>query len=69
MSGFIVFDYESRYPLAEKQLAAWLKSGQIKRRETRYKGIDQCPTALMNLFKGSNTGKSIIDVAGGQQKL
>ena len=52
MNGFIVMDYEHQYHLAEKQLGAWLKSGQIKRRETRYKGIDQCPMALMNLFKG-----------------
>jgi hypothetical protein len=36
-------------------------SGQIITKETVYTGIDQAPEAFIGLFKGSNTGKMIVN--------
>jgi NADPH-dependent curcumin reductase CurA len=64
MQGFIVFDYESRYPEAKKQLAQWLSEGKIKRKETVVKGgLKSAEEALAGLFEGRNTGKMMVEVA------
>jgi NADPH-dependent curcumin reductase CurA len=38
MQGFVVFDFEDKYPEARKQLAQWLSEGKLKRKETIVKG-------------------------------
>lgn len=63
MEGFIVFDYASRYPEAERELGGWLADGKIQRRETRLQGIDSCVEGLQGLFRGDNTGKTIISIS------
>jgi NADPH-dependent curcumin reductase CurA len=35
----------------------------MQRRETRVKGIDACVSGLQGLFKGANTGKTVISVS------
>lgn len=58
MEGFIVFDYVNEYPAARKQLAQWLAEGKLKRQETVVKGgLQVAEEALVNLFKGGNTGE------------
>lgn len=60
MEGFIVFDYAKEYPTARKQLAQWLAEGKIKRQETIVKGgLKVAEQALVDLYKGGNTGKFI----------
>lgn len=61
MEGFIVFDYESQYPHAKKELAQWLAEGKIKRLETVIKGgITKMPEALRALYEGVNQGTSEV---------
>ncbi|KAK3937155.1 hypothetical protein QBC46DRAFT_268177 [Diplogelasinospora grovesii] len=63
MQGFIVFDYADEYPAARKQLAQWLSEGKIKRRETVVKGgLKNAEEALVQLYKGSNIGKMLVEV-------
>nr|POE63568.1 putative nadp-dependent oxidoreductase yfmj [Quercus suber] len=63
MEGFVVFDYESQYPQAKKDLARWLGEGKIKRQETIIKGgIEKMPEALKALYEGVNTGKLMVEV-------
>jgi len=63
MQGFIVFDYAKEYAEARKQLAQWLAEGQLKRKETIIKGgLPMCEQALVDLFKGANTGKMLVEV-------
>jgi hypothetical protein len=58
MQGFIVFDYENKYPEAKKQLAQWLSEGKLKRQETIVKGgILKAEEALVGLFDGKNICK------------
>jgi NADPH-dependent curcumin reductase CurA len=61
MQGFIVGNYQSRFPEGIKQLAKWIKEGKLKFAETKVQGFDRLPTALLGLFKGENTGKMIVE--------
>lgn len=60
MQGFIVSNYQSRFPEGIQQLAQWISSGKLKFTETILHGFHQLPTALLGLFKGENTGKMIV---------
>jgi len=63
IEGFIVFDYEKRYPEALRDLASWLKDGSLKRRFHVVEGLENAPAALPMLFAGGNTGKLVVKVA------
>jgi NADPH-dependent curcumin reductase CurA len=55
--GFIVWDFNARYPAAMKQMAEWLRSGRLKYQEDIVEGIDEAPRAFIGLLKGDNFGK------------
>jgi len=64
MQGFIVFDYESEYPIAYAELAKGLSEGRIKRKfHVVEGGIEQAPVALPLLFNGGNDGKLVVKVS------
>ena len=63
MRGFVYYEFE---PLRAKFLAdmkEWLRAGRIRYRSTILQGIEQAPAALIGLFKGSNTGKMLVQLA------
>lgn len=62
MEGFIVLDYASRFPEAIESLTAYLKSGDLRHRETVFEGFERLPDALINLFRGGNIGKQLVAV-------
>ncbi|GKT55995.1 NADP-dependent leukotriene B4 12-hydroxydehydrogenase [Colletotrichum tofieldiae] len=63
MQGFIVFDYANEYAEARKELAQWLEEGKLKRKETIVKGgLKAAEQALVDLYKGINTGKLIVEI-------
>ncbi|KKY17198.1 putative nadp-dependent leukotriene b4 12-hydroxydehydrogenase [Phaeomoniella chlamydospora] len=71
MEGFIVFDYKSQYPAALTELAQWLVEGKIRRKDTIIKGgLKKAEYALVDLYKGVNTGKLLLEVSpeGGNTK-
>ena len=58
MQGFIVLDFVKEFAAARDELAEWLNAGKIKRKETIVKGgLKGAEQALVDLFKGANTGK------------
>jgi hypothetical protein len=58
MEGFIVLDYQREWAEARKQLAQWLDEGKIQRKETVIKGgLKNAEQALVDLYKGINTGE------------
>ncbi|EAU85415.1 alcohol dehydrogenase [Coprinopsis cinerea okayama7 len=64
LRGFILFDYEHRYPEALAELRKGLQSGAIKRKFHIVEGgIEQAPKALPMLFSGGNTGKLVVKVS------
>jgi hypothetical protein len=64
MTGMVVFDYNGRYALAAREMAGWMAEGRLKSREDIVEGFDRFPETLLRLFKGENTGKLLIRVAG-----
>jgi NADPH-dependent curcumin reductase CurA len=64
MKGFLVFDYVDRYPEAVKELAGWYAAGKLKSREDIVDGFETFPDTFLKLFKGENTGKLVLKVAG-----
>lgn len=61
MQGFIVSNYQSRFPEGIQQLAQWITAGKLKFTETILHGFNQLPAALIGLFKGENTGKMVVE--------
>lgn len=62
MEGIVVFDNIKEYPIAMKEIAGWIKSGEMKVKEHIVDGIETFPNTLMMLFKGENFGKLILKV-------
>ena len=60
--GFLVFQFADRYPQALKQMAEWLRAGQLKYREEIEEGIENTPRAFMAMLSGRNTGKQLVRV-------
>jgi NADPH-dependent curcumin reductase CurA len=60
MQGFIVSNYQSRFPEGIVQLSQWVKEGKLTYKETIMNGFDQLPQAFIALFAGTNTGKMIV---------
>jgi hypothetical protein len=60
MTGFLVGDYAAEFPDALRQLAAWVRDGQITARETIFDGLEMCPLAFSALFGSDHVGKLIV---------
>jgi hypothetical protein len=60
MQGFIVGNYQDRFPEGMIELSNLVKEGKLKFTETIVEGFDQLPSALLGLFEGANTGKMIV---------
>ncbi len=61
LQGFIISNYQSRFPEGIQQLAQWLTAGKLKYTETIIHGFTQLPVALIGLFKGENKGKMVVE--------
>jgi NADPH-dependent curcumin reductase CurA len=62
MQGFLLFDHMDRYEASVRQLADWVRSGQLKYTEDVLLGLESCPDALAGLYRGENKGKRIIQI-------
>lgn len=60
MQGFVIFDHPEHYPVAQRELAQWLRSGQLRYREDVLEGLEQAPDAIAGLYRGENLGKRLI---------
>jgi len=61
MAGFIVFDYEDRYPEAVAGISSKILDGSLVAREQVVDGnVDDFPETLLMLFSGANTGKLVL---------
>jgi len=63
MQGFLVFDYENKFPVAQRRIGKWLAQGKITAPETIVKGeITEFPETLNRLFAGNNMGKLLLQI-------
>jgi NADPH-dependent curcumin reductase CurA len=60
VSGLLIFDYAHRYEEAVTRLAAWVREGKLHYREDIADGIEHCPGAIAELYRGENLGKKLI---------
>jgi NADPH-dependent curcumin reductase CurA len=63
IEGFIVFDYNARYPEARAWIAQQLKAGRLRQRLHVLEGLEKAPEGLQMLFQGRNQGKLLVQVA------
>ncbi len=64
MSGLLIFDYAHRYGEAVSRLAQWVREGKLRYREDIADGIEHCPGAIAELYRGENLGKKLIRLTG-----
>jgi len=62
MEGIVVFDNIKEYPVAMKEIAGWIQSGEMTVKDHVVEGIETFPDTLMMLFKGKNFGKLVLKV-------
>ena len=63
MAGFIIFDYQRRYPEAQAALRHWISRGDlITSEQVEPGGIAAFGDTLNLLFDGANTGKLVLEV-------
>ncbi|MBU2973060.1 NADP-dependent oxidoreductase [Zobellia sp. B3R18] len=62
MQGFIVFNYQEKYPEALQQLSTWLAEGKLTYSETIVEGFENIPQAFIDLFDGKNKGKMVVKI-------
>ena len=63
MTGFVVFDYEDRFPEAVAAISEMIADGRLVARETVIDGgVAAFPDALLGLYAGVNTGKLVLKV-------
>ena len=60
MAGLLIFDYQHRYEEAIARLAEWVREGRLRYREDIVEGIENCPGAIAELYRGENLGKRLI---------
>jgi NADPH-dependent curcumin reductase CurA len=63
MKGFIVTDFADRFEEGTRQLALWVKTGQLKYTEHIVEGFENTVKAFLGLFTGENLGKQLVKVA------
>jgi NADPH-dependent curcumin reductase CurA len=58
--GFIVRDHEDLRPEFEKQVANWLRNGELVSRQTVVDGLENAVDAFLGLLSGANVGKMLV---------
>ncbi|CAH0024949.1 unnamed protein product [Clonostachys rhizophaga] len=63
MQGFIIFDQLKYFPQARSDLSKWIAEGKLKKNETIIQGgLGKAEQALVDLYKGINTGKLLVEI-------
>ncbi|WP_240451076.1 hypothetical protein [Streptomyces sp. 11-1-2] len=44
----------------QRQMAGWLRDGEMEHRETVFAGLESAPQALTELIAGRTTGKTLV---------
>ncbi|MFJ5117815.1 NADP-dependent oxidoreductase [Kitasatospora sp. NPDC088548] len=64
MEGLLVGDHYDLQPKFVEEVSAWVRSGELKYRETVTQGIDSAVDAFLDLLRGANTGKMLVRLDG-----
>lgn len=61
--GFIVFDHADREPDFIRDVAAWIRNGDLVYKEDIVEGLEHTVTAFQGLLRGANFGKQLVRVS------
>lgn len=59
---FLVGEWHEEWLDASRELAGWIRSGELKYRETIADGLENAPAAFRGLLAGRNFGKQLVRV-------
>ncbi len=62
VQGFIILDYQDRYPEAISAISQWMAEGKIKVKLDVVDGLENALETLKKLYTGANTGKLMMRV-------
>jgi NADPH-dependent curcumin reductase len=63
IEGFIVTDYQERFPEALTALSGWMAAGRLRYRTDIVEGLEHAPSAVNRLFDGANIGKLLVRIS------
>ena len=63
IEGFIVSDHPQACNEYVEKAVQWISERKLKYRETVAQGVENAPQAFIDLLKGGNTGKQIVQLA------
>lgn len=63
LQGMLVLDHQDLMPKFFEEVSGWIRSGELKYRETVVEGIENASDAFLGLLKGENTGKMIVTLS------
>ena len=62
IKGFLIFDHQEDYSDFENEMKNWILDKKIKWKETIVEGIDNAPSAFVDLLNGKNIGKMLVKI-------
>ena len=62
IQGMLVRDHQALQPQFVREVAGWLRSGELKYQETVVEGVENGVEAFLGLMRGENTGKMIVSL-------
>lgn len=62
LRGFVGINHLETWDDFTRDMTGWIKSGQVKNRESIVHGLARAPAALIGLFSGDNIGKMLVDL-------
>ena len=63
IQGFLVMDHFDRYDAFMREVAPWVRSGELRYREDIVDGLDAAPQAFIGMLEGKNFGKLLVRVS------
>jgi NADPH-dependent curcumin reductase CurA len=62
MRGFIITDHFDRLADFQREVGGYVRSGELRYRETVVDGLENMPDAFIGLLRGENLGKMLVRV-------
>ncbi|PAU78346.1 NADP-dependent oxidoreductase [Halomonas salipaludis] len=63
LEGLICTNYLDLWEEFQRDVGQWILDGKIKWQETVVNGLENTPTAFLDLFAGKNTGKMLVKLS------